>query len=325
MRIELERSAALAWSPNQVSGASPLFAAGTVEGTMDASFDTSSVLELYRVQEAQGRVEQVARVESAELFTRLAWMHSSTEGASGLLAGAHGNGQLTLWDAGALEQGESAAAALRVTAANHTRSLTALDANPLLKNLLATAAAEELIVWDLAQLEQTPVTHHPTAQHPNFRFPVSDLAWNRCVPRIMATTSTAGPTIIWDMRSQKPVKTLPPDGVPLRSRALAWGPNQATMLATSSEEDSRPVIQLWDLRRAVSPVLDVGTRIHSLIHSHVRSHAFASHVLHATFSGPLITHMHCVFFDSFSLSVVFFVGFSVSSMCHRARISSLCD
>jgi len=256
MRIELERSAALAWSPNGSSGVSPLFAVGTVEGTMDASFDTSSVLELYSVHEEQGRVEQVARVESSELFTRLAWMHSSTEGGSGLLTGAHGNGQLTLWDAAALQRGEPASTALRVTAANHTRPLTAIDANPMLKNLLATAAAEELIVWDLAQLDQTPVTHHPTAQHPNFRFPVSDLAWNRCVPRIMATTSTAGSTVIWDMRSQKPVKTLPPDGVPLRCRALAWSPNQATMLATSSEDDSRPVIQLWDLRRAVSPVID---------------------------------------------------------------------
>lgn len=40
----------------------------------------------------------------------------------------------------------------------------------------------------------------------------------------------------------------------IKSKIVSWHPDVATQLCLSSEDDHTPVIQLWDLRYATSPV-----------------------------------------------------------------------
>lgn len=40
----------------------------------------------------------------------------------------------------------------------------------------------------------------------------------------------------------------------IKAKLLAWHPEVATQLCLSSEDDHTPVIQLWDLRYATSPL-----------------------------------------------------------------------
>lgn len=40
----------------------------------------------------------------------------------------------------------------------------------------------------------------------------------------------------------------------MKGKMLAWHPDVATQLCISSEDDHTPVIQLWDLRYATSPL-----------------------------------------------------------------------
>lgn len=40
----------------------------------------------------------------------------------------------------------------------------------------------------------------------------------------------------------------------MRWKIVAWHPDIATQLCLASEEDANPVIQLWDLRFATTPI-----------------------------------------------------------------------
>lgn len=40
----------------------------------------------------------------------------------------------------------------------------------------------------------------------------------------------------------------------IKSHLISWNPEIATQLCLSSEDDHSPVIQLWDLRYATSPL-----------------------------------------------------------------------
>lgn len=57
---------------------------------------------------------------------------------------------------------------------------------------------------------------------------------------------------------------------------LAWNPEVATQLALASEDDRMPVIQVWDLRFATSPL--------KVLENHTRYRACCS--LHLIFFVP---------------------------------------
>lgn len=42
--------------------------------------------------------------------------------------------------------------------------------------------------------------------------------------------------------------------IQVRWKVVAWHPDVATQLCLASEEDANPVIQLWDLRFATTPI-----------------------------------------------------------------------
>lgn len=61
---------------------------------------------------------------------------------------------------------------------------------------------------------------------------------------------------MWDLKAKKAIITFS-DSAKFRNSALSWHPNVPTQLATVSEEDRKPVVQLWDLRNARAPVREL--------------------------------------------------------------------
>jgi protein transport protein SEC31 len=84
------------------------------------------------------------------------------------------------------------------------------------------------------------------------------------VPHVLSTSSSTGYTVVWDLRGKREVVALAygggATGGPMGSMGgrrgmsdVAWHPDNATRLVTSSEDDSSPVVMVWDLRNARAP------------------------------------------------------------------------
>ncbi|KAL1115908.1 hypothetical protein AAG570_006197 [Ranatra chinensis] len=132
----------------------------------------------------------------------------------------------------------------------HTGAVRALDFNSFQTNLLATGACEsEIFIWDLNQMG-SPMTPGVKPQ------PYEDvvcLAWNKQVQHILAS-AFGSRCIVWDLRKNEPIIKLTDSTSRVRWKDLAWHPDVPTQLCLASEDDTNPVIQLWDLRFATSPL-----------------------------------------------------------------------
>lgn len=78
---------------------------------------------------------------------------------------------------------------------------------------------------------------------------------------ILATTFHSR-CVVWDLRKNEPIIKLTDTASHIRWKVVAWHPEVATQLCLASEEDQAPVVQMWDLRFATSPlkVLENHTR-----------------------------------------------------------------
>lgn len=246
---ELDKTVNLAWSPAQEFPI--LLAAGTAAQQLDASFSTSAALELYglNINEPGPDLELKASTPSQHRFHKVAWggWGNGREGAHGVVVGGCDNGRLQMYSVGRLLSGEEG---LIVAQDRHTGPVRAVDFNAYQKNLLASGASEsEIFIWDLNNTT-TPMTPGAKSQ------PAEDvvwLSWNKQVQHILASTF---PTrcVVWDLRKNEPIIKLTDNNSRIRWKVVAWHPDVATQLCLASEEDANPVIQLWDLRFATTPL-----------------------------------------------------------------------
>ena len=141
----------------------------------------------------------------------------------------------------------------------HTGAVNSLDLNPFQGNLMASGASEsEIFIWDLNKLSM-PMTPGAKAQPLE---EVKCVAWNRQVQHILASTASSK-CVVWDLRKNEPIiKVSDTSGARMRYKPVAWHPEVATQLCIASEDDHTPVIQIWDLRLASSPLktLDAHTK-----------------------------------------------------------------
>ena len=154
---------------------------------------------------------------------------------------------MTVYDAGKMIQGQNAVV---FNKDKHTGPVSALDFNPFQQNLLASGASEsEIFIWDLNK-PQTPMTPGAKSQPPE---DVRCVAWNRQVQHILATTFSQR-CVVWDLRKNEPIIKVSDNTSRMRCKVVAWHPEVATQLCIGSEDDHAPVIQIWDLRQASSPL-----------------------------------------------------------------------
>lgn len=179
-------------------------------------------------------------------FYKIVWGTSNDPG-SGIIVGGCDGGLVQMYSASKLLAGEDC---LISRQDKHNGPVQSLDFNPFQSNLLATGAADsEIYIWDLNNTS-TPMTPGSKSQpYEN----VQSLSWNRQVQHILATTFHTR-CVVWDLRKNEPIIKLTDTSSHIRWKHVSWHPEVATQLCLASEEDQAPVIQLWDLRFATSPL-----------------------------------------------------------------------
>ncbi|XP_064163255.1 protein transport protein Sec31A isoform X15 [Anguilla rostrata] len=257
---EINRTAIQAWSPAQQH---PVYlAAGTSAQQLDATFSTSASLEIFELDLAEPTLsmKSCGTFSSSHRYHKLVWgphgMDSQGHPSGVLIAGGE-NGSLILYDPAKIIAGDSDV----IISQNdkHTGPVRALDVNPFQTNLVASGGNEsEIYIWDLNNIS-SPMTPGPKTQ------PLEDIscvAWNRQVQHILASASPSGRASVWDLRKNDLIIKVSDHSNRMHCSGLAWNPEVATQLVLASEDDRMPVIQMWDLRFATSPlkVLENHTR-----------------------------------------------------------------
>ncbi|XP_039566356.1 protein transport protein Sec31A isoform X11 [Passer montanus] len=257
---EVDRTAMQAWSPAQQH---PIYlATGTSAQQLDATFSTSASLEIFELDLADPSLDMksCATFSSSHRYHKLIWgPHSMTSGdrVSGVLIAGGENGNVILYDSAKILDGE--AEVIIAQKDKHTGPVRALDVNMFQTNLVASGANEsEIYIWDLNNFA-TPMTPGVKTQ------PLEDIsciAWNRQVQHILASASPSGRATVWDLRKNEPIIKVSDHNNRMHCSGLAWHPEVATQMVLASEDDRLPVIQMWDLRFASSPlrVLESHTR-----------------------------------------------------------------
>ncbi|CAL1287606.1 unnamed protein product [Larinioides sclopetarius] len=247
---EIDRTANIAWSP---AAHHPIYiAAGTAAQQLDATFSTTAALEIYALNLTEPGLDMCMKgsVVSDFRFHKVVWGcegMKTSEMSSGVIVGGADGGNIMIYDASKLIQGESA---LLHHNTKHTGPVHSLDFNNFQDCLLASGATEsEIFIWDLNN-PAAPVTLGAKSQ------PLEDVtcvSWNCQVQHILASTFPAR-CVVWDLRKNEPIIKVSDSSSRLRCKVVCWHPEVATQLCIASEDDHSPVIQLWDLRFATSPL-----------------------------------------------------------------------
>lgn len=255
----ISRSGTFAWSATSDHPA--LLATGTVAGAIDDTFQSSAQLEVFSL-DLTSSTEDMPLLGSAtttERFQKLAWGAGSDAGAFpyGVLAGGMVDGSIQIYNPARLMDGADVDA-LIATVSKHRGAVRGLDFNPNQPHLLASGAADgEMYIIDTSTPQQ-PTCYTPGQSQAAAGSDISCVAWNCKVHHIIASTSHVGQTVVWDLQRKKPVISFSdPNNKTQRNSVVAWNPEVATQLIVASEDDSYPLIQVWDLRNAFAPVKEL--------------------------------------------------------------------
>uniref|UniRef100_A0A8D0C343 Protein transport protein Sec31A n=1 Tax=Salvator merianae TaxID=96440 RepID=A0A8D0C343_SALMN len=249
---EIDRTAMQAWSPSHHH---PIYlATGTSAQQLDATFSTNASLEIFELDLTDPSLDMksCATFSSAHRYHKLIWgphKTASDGNLSGVLIAGGENGNIILYDPAKILAGDSEVVIAQKD--KHTGPVRALDVNLFQTNLVASGANEsEIYIWDLNNFA-TPMTPGAKTQ------PLEDIsciAWNRQVQHILASASPSGRATVWDLRKNEPIIKVSDHSNRMHCSGLAWHPEVATQMVLASEDDRLPVVQVWDLRFASSPL-----------------------------------------------------------------------
>ncbi|XP_071322081.1 protein transport protein Sec31A isoform X8 [Trachinotus anak] len=249
---EIKRTAIQSWSPAQHH---PIYlATGTSAQQLDASFSTNASLEFFELDLAEPSLDMkpCGSFSSAHRYHKLVWapygMDDQSHPSGVLIAGGE-NGNVILYDPAKIMAGESDV--IITESDRHTGPVRALDVNPFQTNLVASGGNEsEIYIWDMNNFG-SPMTPGPKTQPQE---DISCVSWNRQVQHILASASPSGRASVWDLRKNDLIIKVSDHSNRMHCSGLAWNPEVATQLVVASEDDRMPVIQMWDLRFATSPL-----------------------------------------------------------------------
>uniref|UniRef100_A0A3Q0T3L5 Protein transport protein Sec31A n=1 Tax=Amphilophus citrinellus TaxID=61819 RepID=A0A3Q0T3L5_AMPCI len=260
MRLkEIQRTAHQAWSP---AGHHPVYLAlGTAAQQLDASFNTTAAIEIFEMDFSDPSLDMQLKgsLPTANRLHSIVWVNfgMGADGTGGRLVGGSENGTLTVYNPDAIIN--SIGEAVVGQSDKHTGPVRALDFNPYQSNLLASGANDsEIYIWDLNNFS-SPMTPGAKTQPAE---DISVVSWNRQVQHILASANPSGKAVVWDLRKNEPIIKISDHSNRMHCSGMLWHPDVATQLVLASEDDRLPVIQMWDLRFATSPlkVLENHTR-----------------------------------------------------------------
>lgn len=234
------------------------------------SFSTTATLEVFHLGAGHpgpaGGVNVVNKIgcesQSHERFHRMAWgsigSGESEQYPFGIVAGGLVDGSVSLWNPSAMlspDANDGGAGALICPLKKHVGAVKGLQFNPFSSNLLASGAADsDVCIWDVASPAKPSL--FPALKQSGGSAPggeITHLAWNGKVQHILASTSSTGNTVVWDLKRQRQVISFSDPSGSRRCSALQWNPEVATQLIVASDDDQQPKLQVWDLRNSISP------------------------------------------------------------------------
>ncbi|ONM25780.1 Protein transport protein SEC31 homolog B [Zea mays] len=239
----------------------PYLAAGTMTGAVDLSFSASANIEIFRLdfQSDSTDLPILASAPSPDRFNRLSWSRpGAVEGDSfalGLLAGGLSDGSVAVWNPLSMISSEGKAEdAMVARLEKHTGPVCGLEFSELTPNRLASGAEQgELCIWDLKNPVE-PIVYPPLKSvGSHAQAEISCLSWNPKFQHIVASTSSNGMTVVWDLRNQKPLTSFS-DSNRRKCSVLQWNPDMSTQLIVASDDDNSPSLRVWDVRKTISPV-----------------------------------------------------------------------
>uniref|UniRef100_A0A8C2ZHG5 Protein transport protein Sec31A n=1 Tax=Cyclopterus lumpus TaxID=8103 RepID=A0A8C2ZHG5_CYCLU len=252
MRLkEIQRTAHQAWSPAEHHPIHLAF--GTSAQQLDASFNTTAALEIFEVDFSDPSLDMQLKgsLPTSNRLHSIVWVNfgMGADGTGGRLVGGSENGTLTVYNPEEIMS--SGAEAVVGQSDKHTGPVRALDFNPFQSNLLASGANDsEIYIWDLNNFN-SPMTPGAKTQPAE---DISVVSWNRQVQHILASASPSGKAVVWDLRKNEPIIKISDHSNRMHCSGMLWHPDVATQLVLASEDDRMPVIQMWDLRFATSPL-----------------------------------------------------------------------
>ncbi|XP_065669505.1 protein transport protein Sec31A isoform X6 [Hydra vulgaris] len=249
---QINRTANVAWSPKEQY---PVYlVAGTAAQQLDATFNTSATLEIYHVDIENNELDMpvVGSLDIEQRFHKLLWSEFgfSSEYSNGLIVGGTDSGDVCVIDASAVISRKYKSCNVH-TLSDHTGPVQALDINKFQSNLIASgSSSSEIFIWDLKHPEQplSPGTKTTPLDQ------ISCLAWNNQVQHILASSTPTGRVVIWDLKKSEPIIKIGDQSAMFHYKSIAWHPDVSTQILISNEDDRYPVIQMWDLRFASSPI-----------------------------------------------------------------------
>ncbi|KAF0907343.1 hypothetical protein E2562_015842 [Oryza meyeriana var. granulata] len=251
-----QRAALTALAPE-----APYLAAGTMSGAVDLQFSASANIEIFRLdfQSDSPDLPLLASAPSPDRFNRLSWSRpGAAEGDSfslGLLAGGLSDGSVAVWNPLSMINSEGKAEdAMVARLEKHTGPVRGLEFSELTPNRLASGADEgELCIWDLKNPSEPVVFPPLKSVGSSAQAEISYLTWNPKFQHILATASSNGMTVVWDLRNQKPLTSFS-DSNRRKCSVLQWNPDMSTQLIVASDDDNSPSLRVWDVRKTISPV-----------------------------------------------------------------------
>ncbi|CCH61756.1 hypothetical protein TBLA_0F02140 [Henningerozyma blattae CBS 6284] len=244
---EYSRTATFAWSRNKI----PTLVTGTASGTVDADFSSDSTLELWSLLSTD-KLNPVVSVEANAKFNDIDWSIDNK-----YIAGALDNGMVELFKTNSKDTLKSIK-----KLSKHGTSVTTVNFNAKQENVLASGSKNgEIFIWDLNKcIDQSNDSYSPLT--PGMAMTpveeITSLAWNQSLSHVFASAGNTSYASIWDLKAKKEVihlsYTSPSSSLKPQLSVVEWHPENSTRVATASNSDNEPIILIWDLRNANTPL-----------------------------------------------------------------------
>ncbi|CUE94406.1 protein transport protein SEC31, putative [Bodo saltans] len=259
---EAKLCCAFSWSP-AAAAAGLMIATGSVAGAMDDDFNSEAYLEIRKVDvhdTANRDMIVIGRTLMTDRVFRIDW--SPHGGPNGILAGCFTDGSVQVWSVDTILENfvadptKDTSDPLLCRIEAHTGSCRSLQFSPTQPHYLATGGQDkELYIWTLQDpREPAAVPALPKATHPG---ELTDVKWNPKFAHILATSTSTGTVTVWDLKARRTALTFNVSASqPGAANCIAWHPDVSTHIAVA-RDDVNPVVQLWDLKKAMAPIREL--------------------------------------------------------------------
>lgn len=213
----------------------------------------------------------MGKTKCEQPFTCLAWdtFDEENQYPYGVIVGGLQDGSLTIWDPNDIitywkKHSPNSAIEANVGCICYEQNLfntpvQAIEFNPFKSNLIATGGSSEVLIMNIERNISAPEIFSPGTPNLHQNSTISSVSWNKKVQHILASASLNGLTVVWDLKTNKPIFNFQDSSITYnRNICLSWNPEIPTQIAVSYDDEKNCELQIWDLRNPQGPVMLFG-------------------------------------------------------------------